>query len=198
MKHQKTCGTRDRKVCQYYSKAFDSFAGLRLHERKTHSIEYKELESQLLGNDAVFTKMVEIEVRCAKGRPFIKDMVEPTRLTRDQIRHRRSKPIYNEYIELAKRNRALLKEPREPPISAPPTIGETFEFDSAQLLLDVVSSGEPATETIPTDSVNLYCRRLTLILPWCPLHHQTAPTHRHGCGDFGRPSLLARGPIFSR
>lgn len=77
-------------------------------------MEYnKELESQLLGNDAIlFTTMAEIEVRCIKGKPFIKDMVESTGLTRDQIRHRRSKPIYNDYIELAKRNKALSKEPR--------------------------------------------------------------------------------------
>lgn len=161
--------------------------------------------------------MAEIEVRRAKGKPFIKDMVESTGLTRDQIRHRRSQPIYNDYIELARRNKTLLKEPRaaltrasEPPLSAPPTIGETFDFDSAQPLLDVASPRESVIDDdAPDDSHGLRCsslpRCLTSIPARRPLHHRSTPARRQQPlppslwpSSFHRQFLLAQGPIFPR
>ncbi|CAH1995337.1 unnamed protein product [Acanthoscelides obtectus] len=46
--------------------------------------------------------MAKIEAATIKGQPFIDKMVSDTGLTRDQVRHRRTKPVYKEYLCAAK------------------------------------------------------------------------------------------------
>ncbi|CAH2020243.1 unnamed protein product [Acanthoscelides obtectus] len=46
--------------------------------------------------------MARIEAATIKGQPFIDRMVSDTGLTRDQVRHRRNKPVYKEYLCAAK------------------------------------------------------------------------------------------------
>lgn len=99
-KHLKTCGVRSRNQCQYCSAPFNTFQGVRQHEKKAHSESYyKDLESQLPVAESVqLFQMAQIEARATKGSPFLVEMANVTGLTKDQIKYKRSKEIYQQYL----------------------------------------------------------------------------------------------------
>lgn len=92
-------------VCNYCGKQFGSYISVRLHERVGHPLEYNaELESRLPEPDSlVYERLAAIEARAVKGAAFINEMARATGLTKDQVRHRRTKPEYKIVLENTKR-----------------------------------------------------------------------------------------------
>lgn len=102
LKHLKECGSRDRRNCNFCSREFGSFLALRCHERAAHKDAYLEQEeTKAKPSEAeVLAKIAEMEAN-KKSNYFLNDIASATGLTKDQIRHRRQKPEYKEYLQLA-------------------------------------------------------------------------------------------------
>nr|CAI5847800.1 unnamed protein product [Callosobruchus analis] len=103
-KHLKTCGTRSRSECQFCGRSFSTYNGVRAHELRAHTEDYNnELRANQKRPEAeLLVLMANIEVTVRKGEPFVGRMMQATGLTKDQIRHRRAKPIYQEYLLAAR------------------------------------------------------------------------------------------------
>lgn len=86
--------------------AFSTFTGVRLHERKSHPHEEASTKSQTLTESEYLTIIARIEANIKKGEHINIKITEATGLSKDQIRHRRSKPIYKEYLEIARNEKA--------------------------------------------------------------------------------------------
>lgn len=106
VKHSLTCAATQRRHCQYCDAKFANFRSLRTHERKSHEDAYlASLEGKLPLTDAeIFSRLAAVEARAKKGAPFVAEMVAATGLTKDQIRHRRLKPQYKEYLDRARQS----------------------------------------------------------------------------------------------
>jgi len=110
-KHVKGCGTRDRTWCEFCDRTFDHFQAVRCHEKRAHPEQFQSTsEDKLKVSEAeLLEKIAEVEAN-KKGCYFVKDIMEATRLTKDQVRHKREKPLYQEYLRIAKENK-LAKNP---------------------------------------------------------------------------------------
>ena len=104
-RHRKTCGVRDRSHCVHCGRGFATFQGVRQHEKLAHRERYMvEAAGSLPPSEAsAFELMAEIEVGVRSNQPFLKDMALATGLTVDQVRYRRKKPAYREFLEGYKR-----------------------------------------------------------------------------------------------
>ncbi len=104
-RHRKTCGVRDRSRCQHCGRQFATFQGVRQHEKLAHRERYMAEEADHLppSEASAFELMAEIEVGVKPNQPFLKDMALATGLTVDQVRYRRKKPAYREFLERYKR-----------------------------------------------------------------------------------------------
>nr|CAI5841459.1 unnamed protein product [Callosobruchus analis] len=136
-KHLKTCGVRDRSKCQHCGISFGTYAGVRAHELRSHrELYYNELRvKQKLSDSEIFTALAAIEVRVDKTKPFIKEMMEATGLTKDQVRHRRSKPIYQEYLRIAQQELERSSTPATPAtrsLEVAPAIEHDETFDDVE------------------------------------------------------------------
>ncbi|CAH2016998.1 unnamed protein product [Acanthoscelides obtectus] len=103
-RHRPACGTVERTKCQYCGSEFSSFTGVRLHEHRAHAAAVNDEKRERLKRpeSELMQIMARIEAATIKGQPFIDRMVSDTGLTRDQVRHRRNKPVYKEYLCAAK------------------------------------------------------------------------------------------------
>ncbi|CAG9825822.1 unnamed protein product [Phaedon cochleariae] len=99
-KHMKLCITRDTSKCQFSERTFPTFQGVRQHEKKAHPDLYaKEMEDSLPSPEHEFYEILAaIEVSTLKGKPFVKEIEKATGLPSHQIRHKRDKTIYKEYL----------------------------------------------------------------------------------------------------
>lgn len=106
-RHQKDCGRRDQSKCQFCDRPFPTFAGVRQHERRAHPAEYQQqLQDELPAPESeIMEKLARIEVQSLTG-VFYARMVNETGLTKQQVRYRREKPEYKEYLEKARRQLA--------------------------------------------------------------------------------------------
>nr|CAI5847100.1 unnamed protein product [Callosobruchus analis] len=96
-KHLLTCGKRDRSKCQFRKQEFSTYTGFGyMSKRHTRRKERNKKDSE------IFTILANIEARAPKKSPFMSQMVKESGLTKDQVRHRREKPIYQEYLRLAR------------------------------------------------------------------------------------------------
>lgn len=102
-KHLKDCGTKERTACQFCGKEFTSYQAVRKHESAAHRKQYNEQEEgKVRPSDAeILTKIAEMEAN-KKSAYFLNDISKATGLTKDQIRHKRTKPEYKEFFRLAK------------------------------------------------------------------------------------------------
>lgn len=92
---------RDRTSCKYYSAQFTTFAGVWLHEIRAHKTEEETLAAtQTEGASELdrLTIMARKEVALGEGAHVLKILSEATGLTKHQVRHRRSKPAYQELL----------------------------------------------------------------------------------------------------
>ncbi|XP_074031649.1 LOW QUALITY PROTEIN: uncharacterized protein [Leptinotarsa decemlineata] len=96
LRHKQTCGIRDRQHCMHCGKFYETFGGVRLHERRAHPEKYhQELQIRIPEEEsAVMRRLAAIEATTPPGRPFISYMESATKLTKYQIRHKRCKPLY--------------------------------------------------------------------------------------------------------
>nr|CAH7723730.1 unnamed protein product [Callosobruchus chinensis] len=103
-KHLLTCGKRDRSRCLVCKQEFTTYTGVRLHEQKAHPEVFNEQKrGEIKRPDSeIFTILANIEAKAPKKTPFLSQMVRESGLTKDQVRHRREKPIYQEYLRSAK------------------------------------------------------------------------------------------------
>lgn len=101
--HVKKYGGPDKTKCSFCSLSFTTPAGARQHERRKHEQLYEaKLASQLLAPESeLFETMARIEARNISGT-FFSEMATETGLTKHQIRHRREKPTYQQYLSRAK------------------------------------------------------------------------------------------------
>ncbi|CAH1995343.1 unnamed protein product [Acanthoscelides obtectus] len=117
-KHLLTCGKRDRTKCQYCNAGFTTYTGVRLHEQKAHpEPENDNRRRELRRPDSeIYDILATIETQTHKG-PFMAKMVAESGLTKDQIRHRRDKPIYKQYLDAATKKQLIPSPsvPCEPP-----------------------------------------------------------------------------------
>lgn len=111
-RHQKTCEDRMRVKCNHCAEEFKSHRSVRIHERRAHPHEFnEELVAQIQPSEPeVMEKMAAIENVTAKGGTFIQAMIDATGLTRDQVRYRRTKEIYREFLAKA-RSKAVTVRP---------------------------------------------------------------------------------------
>lgn len=100
-KHLKSCGSRDRTKCQYCGMAFTTYTGVRLHEIRSHP--NKTVTPTALTDAESYELMAHTEVRLKKGEFINIKINQVTGLTKDQIRHRRAKAIYKDYLAKAQR-----------------------------------------------------------------------------------------------
>ncbi|CAH2014096.1 unnamed protein product [Acanthoscelides obtectus] len=93
--------------------------GVRLHEQRAHpEPENDNRRRELRRPDSeIYDILATIETQTHKG-PFMAKMVAESGLTKDQIRHRRDKPIYKQYLDAA-RKKQLIPSPSVP--CEPPT-----------------------------------------------------------------------------
>lgn len=103
LKHLKECGSRDRRKCGFCEREFATFLALRCHERAAHKDLYMEQEEQKAkpSEAEVFAKIAEMEAN-KKSNYFLNDIAQALGLTKDQVRHRRDKPEYREYLRRAR------------------------------------------------------------------------------------------------
>lgn len=103
-KHVKTCSESQRRSCRHCGAHFATFAGLRAHESRTHRAEEASLASHEKGKTGqeILQELARAEAAMPSGLPLYSSLIAATGLTRDQIRHRRDKPIYRELLEIAK------------------------------------------------------------------------------------------------
>ncbi|CAH1188803.1 unnamed protein product [Phyllotreta striolata] len=111
-RHRKSCGivngqARNRSRCQYCDAAFDTFIGVRQHERRAHPADYSQELQRGLDNPSqeweIYETLAGIEASTRKGQPFIARMVEATGLPASKIDYiRRRKPVYRSYLEAAR------------------------------------------------------------------------------------------------
>lgn len=102
------CG--DRGTCIHCNKTFNSFALVRQHERRSHPTEYTAANRALKdpNQDSVnLMKIAKIEARSHK-LVSIRELVAETGLTENQVRSRRERPIYKEYLDEARKQRQHL------------------------------------------------------------------------------------------
>jgi len=104
-KHSLARTCQDRGKCAYCEVRFETFNGVKLHERKAHPEHYvAEREQYAPTPDAeIFRRMAEFEASY-EGTCIRRDMAEAVGLTRDKVRYRRQKPEYARYLEIARRN----------------------------------------------------------------------------------------------
>ncbi|CAH1995353.1 unnamed protein product [Acanthoscelides obtectus] len=103
-RHRSACGTVEWIKCQYCGSEFSSLTGVRLHEHRAHAAAVNDEKRERLKRpeSELMQIMAKIEAATIKGQPFIDNMVSDTGITRDQVRHRRTKPVYKEYLCAAK------------------------------------------------------------------------------------------------
>ena len=103
--HKRTCGMSKRTRCQFCKLNFSNFQAVRQHERRAHTELYqKDLAARLPKSDVeLFTTLARIEASAVQGKPFLELMTAQTGLTVHQVRHRREKPAYKQYLERAKK-----------------------------------------------------------------------------------------------
>ncbi|CAG9825817.1 unnamed protein product [Phaedon cochleariae] len=99
-KHMMLCITRDTSKCQFSERTFPTFQGVRQHEKKAHPDLYaEEMEDSLPRPEhELYEILAAIEVSTLKGKPFVKEIEKATGLPSHQIRHKRDKTIYTEYL----------------------------------------------------------------------------------------------------
>lgn len=104
VRHQRTCEESKRRKCRYCVETFNSFASVRIHERRAHAHEFnEELAKKLPPTETeLMATMAEIEAKSKVSGVFIKSMMTATGLTKDQIRHRRAKPNYQDHLSRAR------------------------------------------------------------------------------------------------
>ncbi|CAH2017715.1 unnamed protein product [Acanthoscelides obtectus] len=137
-KHLLTCGKRDRTKCQYCKAGFTTYTGVRLHEQRAHpEAENDSRRRELRRPDSeIYDILANIEIQSHKG-PFMAKMVAESGLTKDQIRHRRDKPIYKQYLDAARKKQQPIPSPSVP--CEPPTCPTNEKIDH-----------QAATSTPPT------------------------------------------------
>ncbi|CAH1188801.1 unnamed protein product [Phyllotreta striolata] len=116
-RHRKTCGivngqARNRSRCQFCDAAFDTYIGVRQHERRAHPDDYSRELQRGLDNPSqeweIYETLAGIEASTKKGKPFIARMVEATGLPASKIDYiRRRKPVYRSYLEAARNSFAV-------------------------------------------------------------------------------------------
>lgn len=91
--------------CLYCDLKFNTLAGARQHMKLKHKEHYTaELEAELKApENIILEQLATIEVTSLKGTHFVSEMVKKTGLTKDQIRKKREKPIYAQYLARAKK-----------------------------------------------------------------------------------------------
>lgn len=100
-KHVLSRSCSDRSSCKFCGKSFNSFAGVCQHERRMHPLEYSTDLQNVIGkppDSVILEKLAEIEA--AIPRIYIAKMMEATGLTKHQVRYRREKPIYLDYLRI--------------------------------------------------------------------------------------------------
>lgn len=147
-KHAKTCGVRDRTKCQACGLEFTTFTGLRLHEVRAHP-NLTVAAPPPLTEMEYFELMAHTEVRLKRGEFINIKISEVTGLSKDQIRHRRAKPIYQGYLENARREYA--EEAPEAPKSITDLPRQTI-YAEAVPVLPVASSPGQHFSQIPGSS----------------------------------------------
>lgn len=102
-KHMKTSADSSRRRCRYYEATYNTYAGLSTHESRTHKDEEtaKAGEEVTKTSQELFQELARAEAALTPGRPFYRSLIAATGLTKDQIRHRREKPLYRELLEIA-------------------------------------------------------------------------------------------------
>lgn len=115
-KHLKDCGKNDRTACDFCGKQFGTFAQVRCHERVAHPAQYMAVEESKLkiSDSEVFTTIAELEVRNANKNTFLLDISKATGLSRDQVKYRRTRPVYAEYLKIAREKLAAEKSKSGP------------------------------------------------------------------------------------
>lgn len=94
-----------RTACVYCGASFKTFAGTRQHEKKSHPEEYnRDLETGRPRQESEMYATIaraEAVMRLRGEKYFPYGLVKDSGLTKDQIRHRRAKPVYQKYLEHA-------------------------------------------------------------------------------------------------
>lgn len=119
--HLKDCGARDREKCLYCGRTFENYAATRQHERRAHPLEYRrDLEAKLPTSESeLMAKLAKVEAKSRKGVVSIRELKEATGLTEQQIRTRREKPVYQKYLDHAKKEQ---KEAAKTYFAPPPAL----------------------------------------------------------------------------
>lgn len=118
-KHTKNCAESARRNCRYCEATFTSFTDLRAHESRTHKAEEtaRAGEEVVKTNQEILQELANAEAALTPGRPLYSSLMAATGLTREQIRHRREKPLYKELLDIAG---AALPRQRNKIASTPP------------------------------------------------------------------------------
>lgn len=133
-KHLKSCEENSRRTCRYCEATFSSFAGLRTHESRAHRAKEAARAGEEIAKTSqeIYQDLARAEAGISPGRPLYNSLMAATGLTRDQIRHRREKPLYKELLQLEKAaiTRRRLETSMSPPANSNttnPTIAEQLE-----------------------------------------------------------------------
>lgn len=183
-RHKKTCGQSSRTGCLFCPYTNSSFAALRQHERRLHPEEYRKNLEEKIGTPepTLLSILASIEVRAKKGPVPTKEMMEATELTTNQVRYRRRKPEYKNYLEIAMKQlsegstqpfvqdaRPTPPAPRQKIInpgttSAGTTTGSSPPSDPPTPTIKIHSSSPPRSPQAKATTPCLHAGSLTTIL----------------------------------
>lgn len=165
-KHAKNCVESLRRRCRHCEATFNSFAGLRTHESRTHRDEEAALAGEQVEKTSqeIFLELARAEAALSPGRPLYNSLMTATGLSRDQIRHRREKPLYRELLEIA--TAELTKQRLETPSSEP------VATQSVGMNRDLINETEAGRDG-PTTSIILVDSAASLHIWHSPDDHAT-------------------------
>lgn len=146
-KHIKNCVEHSEKICGFCKRESKSFQSMRLHQRSAHTEEYLLGEEAKLQSSEASRLMAiaEIEAAFPAKKLSIATIMSKTGLTKEQVRRRRERPEYKEYLALARERQKAktatsLSAPNkeiDTPDSLPATAPQTTSCSSDKASQDI-------------------------------------------------------------
>lgn len=163
-KHLKTCADAQRKNCKYCGLAFSTFTGLRAHESRSHKAEETASAAASLpkSNLEWLRKIAEIEASLPKGQPLFRTITQATGLTKDQVRHKREKPLYTELLRTAKSRAGALISTTQPSTSSDTNTASLGQPNRSPISNATPRSPSPDSQVLvtPTHRTESICQPL--------------------------------------